>query len=196
MSQYQELEKIKSETSSKFQYGQLKIYLHHRRDTNRIMSEYFEPIVEVFWRDAVLGVYNSLHSALTETFNAVRACRPGVTEQVDSDRTALLLSLSSLGELVGVELDGSCDTPEIETRMHPEDDRLRDAFKHWDDRPQVIVYARVSSPDRHNYDNEGIRYRIRMTNSNTTFEHEEHMSSSNPVDLQPLLVNLMIKHFA
>ena len=196
MNQHQELENIKSKTSSNFQYGQLNIYMQHRRDQTRFLSEHFEPVVEVFWRDALLGGYNSLCEALTKTFIAVRACRPGIVEQVGDDRAALLLALSSLGELVGVELNGSFDTLEIETRMHPECEALRDAFKHWDERPQVTVYAMVSSTDRHNYDNEGIRYRIRMTGSHTTFEHEEHMSSRDPVDLHPLLVKLMIKHFA
>lgn len=196
MNQHQELETIKLGNSTRFCYGYLNIQMQYRLDETRFLSDCPEPIVEVFWRDISLGRYNSLQVALTETFNAVRVCRPGITEKIKDERATLLLTLSAVGVLVGVELNGSCDTPEVETRMHPEDDRLREAFKHWDDRPRVMVYALVSSTDRHNYNNEGIRYRIRMVNSSTTFEHEVSMSSRNPIDLEPLLVDLMIKHFA
>lgn len=196
MNQHQELEKIKSETNASFGYGHLHVYMRHGNDPTTFLIDTFEPLIEVFWRDVFLGRYGSLQMAVTETFNAVRVCRPGIAENVNEDRTALLLALSALGQLVGVELHGGCDTPEMETRMHLEDDRLRDVFKHWDDRPQVTVFSSVSNKERHNYSNEGIKYRIRMSTFANTFTHEVTMPSWELVDLNELLVTLMIKHFA
>lgn len=196
MSNCQEIEKLGLENEVSFNYSGLHIKMHHRYEGTNSWNAVVVSVVELFWKDVLLGSYTSLPEAISQSFNAVRVCRPGIAEQVGSDRPELLIALSSLGGLVGLGLGCFCDTPEVETRMHPEDDRTREAFKHWDDRPQIQVFASMSSIDRSNFRNEAVRYRIVMSTHGSKLTHEIHMPTWQLIDINETLIQLMIKHFA
>lgn len=196
MNTSQEIEKLSLETGAGFNYAGLRVRMHHRHEGDNTWDAVVVPFVELLWKDALLGGYKSLPEAVGQLFNAVRVCRPGIAEQVGSDRTALLTVLSSLGALVGLDLGTHCDVPEVETRMHPEDDRTRAAFKHWDDRPQIQVFASMSSIDRHNFNNETVCYRIEMATYRSKLSHTVTMPSWQLIDLNETLIQLMLKHFA
>lgn len=196
MSTCQEIEKLGLENETGFNYAGLRVKMHHRYEGVNTWDAVVVPTVELFWKDVLLGSYKSLPEAVSQSFNAVRVCRPGIAEQVRSDRPQLLTVLSSLGSLLGLGIGNFCDVPEIETRLYPEDDRTRAAFKHWDDRPQVRVFASLSSFDLSNFKNEAVRYRIVMTAHGSEVIHEVTMPSWQLIDLNETLIQLMIKHFA
>ena len=196
MNQHQEIQQISTANAPIFKYGELEVEMGHRYSGVGSWNEVLLPYAEVYWKGLGLGEGKDAPDALKLAFNAVRICRPGPVVYKGDERALILRTLASLGPLFGIELARLIEPTEVETRLHPEADRLREVFKHWDDRPQVTVYSSLSSVDSRNFHNEAIMYRVHMSTFANTFTHQVTMPSWDLIDLDTLLVDLMIKHFA
>lgn len=196
MSQHQEIEQICINRNPGFKYGDLDIIMGHCYRGLSTFDQVLVPYAEVYWKETLIEKGNHAAEALQASFNSVRVCRPGEVVYAGQERADILMTMSALGPLLGLDINGSFDVPETITRLHPEDDRLRAAFRDWEDRPSVNVYASLSSVDRHNFHNEAIMYRIHMETFANTFTHQVNMPSWDLIDIKELLVSLMIKHFA
>ncbi|QXO10256.1 hypothetical protein pEaSNUABM37_00297 [Erwinia phage pEa_SNUABM_37] len=196
MSQHDEIENIQLKNKAGFNYAGLRIVMGHRREGMEIWNNVVVPFVEVYWEDKLLGDYNTLPAAIVGAFSAVRVCRPGIFELVGEDRTEVLVALSSLSPVTGIEVSAFSDTEPMETRFYPKSERVNKAIPDWDDRPQVIVTASMSSIDRHNFNNESIKYHISISTYGTTFTHEVNAPVWKLPDIYELVDDLVIKHFA
>lgn len=196
MQTFDEIDQIQKNNKVDFKYGGIRIVVTSRAEGTESWNSDTKHFVDILWNDTLLTSSNeSISKSIADTFSAVRVCRPGIFELVGSDRSQILIVLSALAELHGVGGSPFYDTPEIETRLHPDSERIRKAFKHWDDRPQVLVYASMSSIDRRNFDNESVKYRIVMSTYATTFTHSVNGPAWELPDIYTLVEDLVVKHF-
>lgn len=196
MHTFQEIEEVKLKNKAGFNYAGLRVTMTARRDGTESWNDLPVNVVEISWKDKLLISDTSLPEAIVKAFAAVRVCRPGITDLIGDARGDVLIALSALGSLVGIYDNVFCDTAEVETLVYPDSDEVRKAIPDWDDRPRAIVYAAMSSIDRHNFDNEAVQYRIVLRNYATTFEHRVNVSVHNLPDITELVNVLTVKHFA
>lgn len=196
MPSYQEIEKVNVHTKANFEYAGLRVMLSHRYEGGESWNSVLVPFVEIYWEEVLLASGNSLPDVIVSAFNAVRVCRLGLAEKVGESRTAILVALSSLSYFMNVGLGVLADTPEMETRLHPNSERVREAIPNWDDIPQVVVHAGMSSINRSNFEDEAVKYRIVISTSTTTFTHRVNGPVWDLPDIYTLVDDLVIKHFA
>ena len=190
-------EKFCTDNSINFNYGRIAVKMGFSNDPSKFsLYPKLQPNVCIYWEDRLICERPTLADALNYAYVAVRLCRFDLHDVLaNGDRVEILDTLSAMSELAGAKINSASEFPEIKYRIQVSQESAK-AFPSWDDVPQCVIYHSLWSADNRSPTNDGMRFTVEIATYETKFRHSVSSSTHNLPDLQKLVDELVVKHFA